>query len=92
MIKSKNIRKKASSWLGDEFDEPTRNEVRHMLENDEKGLLMPFTRTWNSVRGTPRYNGKPAPPDEPLYPWNGHTGTLKLPEKACADPLPSKWQ
>lgn len=42
MINIEEIRKKASSWLGDEFDEPTRNEVRHMLENDEKGLVDAF--------------------------------------------------
>ncbi|MDX9930893.1 MAG: phospho-sugar mutase [Bacteroidales bacterium] len=36
------IRKRASEWLGSEFDEPTRKEVRHLLENDEKGLTDAF--------------------------------------------------
>lgn len=36
------IRKKATSWLGKDFDEATRNEVRHLLEKDEKGLVDAF--------------------------------------------------
>ncbi len=36
------IRKKAKSWLGEEFNEETRNEVREMLSNDEKKLVDAF--------------------------------------------------
>jgi len=36
------IRKRASVWLGNEFNEETRNEVREMLENDEKKLVDAF--------------------------------------------------
>lgn len=36
------IRKKAISWLGEEFNEETRNEVREMLANDEKKLVDAF--------------------------------------------------
>lgn len=36
------IRKRATEWLSDDFDETTRNEVRHLLENDEKGLIDAF--------------------------------------------------
>lgn len=42
MINIEEIRKKASAWLGEEFDEPTRREVKHMMENDEKGLIDAF--------------------------------------------------
>ncbi len=42
MINIEEIRKKAATWLGEEFDEPTRNEVRHMLEQDEKALIDAF--------------------------------------------------
>ena len=42
MINIEEIRKKASAWLGDEFDEPTRSEVKHMMENDEKSLIDAF--------------------------------------------------
>lgn len=36
------IRRKASEWLGNEFNEETRNEVREMLEKDEKKLTDAF--------------------------------------------------
>ena len=42
MINIEEIRKKASAWLGEEFDEPTRNEVKHMMDHDEKGLIDAF--------------------------------------------------
>lgn len=36
------IREKARQWLGEEFNEQTRDEVREMLENDEKKLIDAF--------------------------------------------------
>jgi phosphoglucomutase len=42
MLTTEEIRKKAEVWLGNEFDEATRNEVREMLENDEKKLIDAF--------------------------------------------------
>jgi len=42
MINIEEIRKKAAAWLGEEFDEPTRSEVKHMMEHDEKGLIDAF--------------------------------------------------
>ena len=36
------IRERASEWLQAEFDEQTRNEVREMLEGDEKKLVESF--------------------------------------------------
>ena len=36
------IREKAGTWLGKEFNEQIRNEVRDMLENDEKKLIDAF--------------------------------------------------
>jgi len=36
------IRIKAESWLGEEFNDETRNEVREMLNNDEKKLIDAF--------------------------------------------------
>ena len=36
------IRKRAESWLGEEFNDETRNEVRKMLEDDEKKLIDAF--------------------------------------------------
>jgi phosphoglucomutase len=36
------IRKKAETWLGEEFNESTRKEVRELLENDEKKLIDAF--------------------------------------------------
>lgn len=42
MIKTDHIRKKAEAWLGEEFDEPTRKEVKNLLDNDEKGLIDAF--------------------------------------------------
>lgn len=42
MIPINEIREKAMQWLGKEFNEETRNEVRHMLDNDEKELVDAF--------------------------------------------------
>jgi phosphoglucomutase len=42
MLSSDEIRKKAESWLGKEFNEETRKEVREMLDNDEKKLIDAF--------------------------------------------------
>ena len=42
MINIDDIRKRAAAWLGKEFDEPTRNEVQHMLDHDEKALIDAF--------------------------------------------------
>lgn len=42
MINIDEIRKKATSWLGEEFDESTRREVEELLDNDEKGLIDAF--------------------------------------------------
>ncbi len=42
MISMEPIRKKAESWLGEEYNEETRNAVREMLEGDEKKLADAF--------------------------------------------------
>ena len=42
MINIEEIRTKAAAWLGAEFDEATRSEVKHMLEHDEKALIDAF--------------------------------------------------
>jgi phosphoglucomutase len=42
MLSLAEIRTKAISWLGNEFDEDIRNEVREMLEKDEKKLIDAF--------------------------------------------------
>ncbi len=42
MLSIDQIRNKAMIWLGNEFNEATRNEVREMLENDEKNLIDAF--------------------------------------------------
>lgn len=42
MISIDEIRSKASQWLGPEFNEETRREVREMLEKDEKKLIDAF--------------------------------------------------
>ena len=42
MINIDDIRKRAGQWLGEEFDEPTRREVKNLLDNDEKGLIDAF--------------------------------------------------
>jgi len=42
MLSPDEIRKKAQSWLGKEFNEETRNEVREMLDKDEKKLIDAF--------------------------------------------------
>jgi len=42
MLTTDEIRRKAEQWLGSEFNEETRNEVREMLDNDEKKLTDAF--------------------------------------------------
>ena len=42
MINIEEIRTKAAAWLGEEFDEATRSEVKHMMEHDEKALIDAF--------------------------------------------------
>ncbi|MFH0842767.1 MAG: phospho-sugar mutase [Bacteroidota bacterium] len=42
MISSDEIRKRAQAWLGSEFNEETRTEVREMLEKDENKLTDAF--------------------------------------------------
>ena len=42
MISIDTIRTKAESWLGKEFNDETRREVKDMLENDEKKLIDAF--------------------------------------------------
>lgn len=42
MLSTAEIRKRAEAWLGKEFDEETRKEVREMLEKDEKKLIDAF--------------------------------------------------
>ena len=42
MLPIDEIRSKASQWLGPEFNEGTRNEVREMLDKDEKKLVDAF--------------------------------------------------
>jgi phosphoglucomutase len=42
MLSIDEIRKKAGSWLSEEFNDETRNEVLEMLENDEKKLIDAF--------------------------------------------------
>ncbi len=42
MLSIDGIRKKASAWLGKEFNEETRKEVDEMLKNDEKKLIDAF--------------------------------------------------
>jgi len=42
MLSPDEIRKKAESWLGKEFNEETRKEVREMLDKDEKKLIDAF--------------------------------------------------
>jgi phosphoglucomutase len=42
MLSIEEIRKKAEQWLGPEFNEETRKEVRYMLEKDEKKLIDAF--------------------------------------------------
>jgi phosphoglucomutase len=42
MLSLAEIRTKAESWLGKEFNEVTRNEVSEMLEKDEKKLIDAF--------------------------------------------------
>ena len=42
MISIDAIRKKAESWLGEEFNDESRREVRDMLDHDEKKLIDAF--------------------------------------------------
>jgi len=42
MLPLEDIRKRAMTWLGNEFNEETRKEVRDMLEKDEKKLVDAF--------------------------------------------------
>ncbi len=42
MLQIEDIRKRAQAWLGNEFNEETRKEVREMLEKDEKKLIDAF--------------------------------------------------
>lgn len=42
MLSLEEIKTKARQWLGPEFNEETRNEVREMLEKDEKKLIDSF--------------------------------------------------
>jgi len=42
MLQINEIKSKAEKWLGKEFNEETRNEVREMLEKDEKKLIDAF--------------------------------------------------
>src|SRR5664279_2002139 len=42
MLTTEEIRLKAKKWLGKEFNEETRKEVREMLEKDEKKLIDAF--------------------------------------------------
>ena len=42
MLPLEDIRNRAMTWLGDEFNEETRREVREMLEKDEKKLVDAF--------------------------------------------------
>jgi phosphoglucomutase len=42
MISLDSVRKKAESWLGNEFNEDTRKEVRELLAGDEKKLIDAF--------------------------------------------------
>ncbi len=42
MISVDNIKKRAEVWLGDEFNEETRQEVRSMIAGDEKKLIDAF--------------------------------------------------
>ncbi len=42
MLSMEEIRKRAETWLGSEFNEATRKEVREMLEKDEKKLVDSF--------------------------------------------------
>ena len=44
MLSVYEIRKKAETWLGDDFNEETRREVREMMEKDERRLIDAFYR------------------------------------------------
>lgn len=42
MLSVDEIRQRAGMWLGEEFNEETRKEVRDMLESNEKKLIDAF--------------------------------------------------
>lgn len=42
MINIEEIKRKAQLWLGNDYDEATRQEVKQMLEGDEKALIDAF--------------------------------------------------
>ncbi len=42
--KEKSVREKAQSWLGQGFDEATRQQVKNLMENDPDGLTDSFYR------------------------------------------------
>lgn len=42
MVNIEDIKQRAQLWLGNDFDEETRQEVKQMLENDEKALIDAF--------------------------------------------------
>ena len=42
MISIEEIKEKAAKWLGEEFNEQTKEEVRNMMENDEQKLIDAF--------------------------------------------------
>jgi phosphoglucomutase len=42
MISIEAIREKAAQWLGEEFNEQTREEVKNMIDNDEQKLIDAF--------------------------------------------------
>jgi len=42
MVSTEEIREKAAKWLGEEFNEQTREEVRNMMDNDEQKLVDAF--------------------------------------------------
>ena len=47
MLSLSEIKKRAESWLGKEFNEETRKEVREMLEKMKRSLSMHSTRISN---------------------------------------------
>ncbi len=49
MLSLEEIRNRARAWLGSEFNEETRSEVREMLEKDEKGNLRQDVRLVKEV-------------------------------------------
>ena len=79
MLSVDEIRKKAESWLGNEFNEETRKEVREMLDSDEKKLIDAFYQDLEfGTGGLTRHYGGRHQQDEYLYSWNGNPGLIKL--------------